>query len=462
MTSRLGGLRIIALSCVFVVALGWSGAARAGYGISPNSVTTTSKPTPVVYLDPQELYTATVHVASDNQYGSSYLPVHPLGSCYSFTPTGNQNEYSCQPFSYSSLPPGTYYWWLTFSHADQGSYSSTLRLSGPMQFSVAAPRPPVGAGPVTPVDGTVVSLTPILTAHAPASSEMHFYVSDSSSYLNDGSPSGVILISCDVHTSSDGDYTCTNNDPSVLTPGTTYYWWVVIDVGDTLWRYGAWSFRVAQPAAPGVGTGGGSDPGSGNNGAHTIADAGLLTASAHFGSTSVKQIRLSVASYGITKLAGIPKTLAVACWNATDWRGVSGDDGSDPYYSILGFYRPSMPHWIHLSPTVCHGIETLLYHRPQYPSTILANAVDTVTHEMTHAIGYVDEAQTECYAMQISIVMAYMLGVPRKYSNQLARLTLGSYFLHPPQYVDTVRCREDGTWDLSPSHPSPPWHDYAG
>jgi hypothetical protein len=87
------------------------------------------------------------------------------------------------------------------------------------------------------------------------------------------------------------------------------------------------------------------------------------------------------------------------------------------------------------------------------------NAVDTVTHEMIHALGVRNEAKTECLAMQVSLVMALRLGVPLRYSQQLAHLNLANYFLHPPQYLDTIRCREGGAWDIAPNQPSPPWHD---
>ena len=70
---------------------------------------------------------------------------------------------------------------------------------------------------------------------------------------------------------------------------------------------------------------------------------------------------------------------------------------------------------------------------------------------MIHAIGVRSEAQTECFAMQVSLLMAVRLGVPLRYSQQLARLTLSNYFLHPPEYVDTIRCREGGVWNLEPN-----------
>ena len=57
----------------------------------------------------------------------------------------------------------------------------------------------------------------------------------------------------------------------------------------------------------------------------------------------------------------------------------------------------------------------------------------------------------------LSIVLASELGVPAAYDAQLARLNLVNYFRRPPNYIDTVDCRENGTWDLFPNRPSPPW-----
>lgn len=208
-----------------------------------------------------------------------------------------------------------------------------------------------------------------------------------------------------------------------------------------------WSYQLAAP--------------SGGTTTHAITDAPMLPTSAHYTGKSIKQTRLSSASYSLSKDLGIPKSIAVACWDVPDWQAISGDT-SDSYYSTLGLYLPSMPHWIHLSPDVCRGMETLLYHRPQYPNRIIAGDLDTVTHEMVHALGITDEARTECYAMQLSIIMALELHVPAAYSAELARLTIQNYSSHPPRYIDRSRCHEDGAWDLFPHRPSPPWHNFAG
>lgn len=180
-----------------------------------------------------------------------------------------------------------------------------------------------------------------------------------------------------------------------------------------------------------------------------------------YGGKSVKQRRLSRAAYSLTKVLRVSKSIAVGCWSEADWPGVSGDSG-DGIYSTLGFYLPSMPHWVQLAPDVCRGFDTLLYHRPRFPNRITANAVETLTHETMHALGVENEAKAECFGMQLSLVVAIRLGIPRTYAESLARLSLQNYGSHPPRYRDPGRCRENGEWDLFPSRNSPPWHSFSG
>jgi hypothetical protein len=117
-----------------------------------------------------------------------------------------------------------------------------------------------------------------------------------------------------------------------------------------------------------------------------------------------------------------------------------------------------MPHWVHLSPETCRGIETLLHNRPAYPNAFTADAVQTLTHEMMHALGVDSEAEAECLGMQVSAVLAEALGVPKHYALRLAHLNLENYVDLPPEYIDRKRCRENGVWDLRQNEKSPPWH----
>lgn len=461
--SRQSLLAVVSVCALFALVL--PGVAHAGFAVQPadGSTITTGDPTFLVYVDSGDTVPQ-VEVSTSPDHNDFGFTGGYVGSCTPSTPFGEPYKYTCQLPSYEiPLAPGTYYWAYTFDAnvcTTLYGYTSCYpqpQFSGPFKFTIAQPVAPANAGLISPSDGAVVGTMPTLTIHAPASASMAIYAASSSARLSDGTPAGLAAFSCSGTADTDSDYTCVPDNAYELQPGQTYYWWAIITVDGTSWIYGPQTFTVH---APGGGGGGGSGGSGGNNGAHSITDANQLPRSTHFSGRSVDQTRLAAASYWITKAVGVPKTLGVACWNSVDWPGISGDPG-DTYYSTLGFYSPLMPHWIHLSPTVCRGIETLLYHRPQYPNRIVANAVDTVTHEMIHAIGIRNEAETECFAMQLTIVMALRLGVPVNYSQQLARLTLDNYPLHPPQYVDTNRCRENGAWDLQPNTPSPPWHDLA-
>jgi hypothetical protein len=191
---------------------------------------------------------------------------------------------------------------------------------------------------------------------------------------------------------------------------------------------------------------------------HQVTYAPFLPSSGHYSGASVKQSKLSQAAYGLSKVLGHPKSIAVACWSGADWANISGQN-PESAYTILGFHLfDSMPHWVDLSPGICHTFETLLYHRPKFANVVTANALDTLTHEMIHALGIHDEAQTECFAMQLSFVTGVKLGLPLAYAENLDRLSLRNYSSHPSAYVDRARCREGGAWDLTPHTFSLPWH----
>src|SRR5947208_2380591 len=66
----------VAAAAMCLVAGAFVAPAHAGYAISPNSATTSARPTFTAYVEPQELGSAIVYVAADTQYDSSYYPVH--------------------------------------------------------------------------------------------------------------------------------------------------------------------------------------------------------------------------------------------------------------------------------------------------------------------------------------------------------------------------------------------------
>jgi hypothetical protein len=468
--------RLLVLTAAAVIALAWAGVASAGYAVGPASgSTTSSRPTFEVYLGTDELLNARVYVAADSQMDQYFIPVNDFGSCTPSTPSGTANQYTCQPSYYSNanygsaLPPGTYVWWLSYWHTDPGAYFPTLRISGPLSFTVPEPIPPSSTYLISPTEGATVASPVTFRINAPAQATMHIYVGMSSDRQADGSPVGLTDYSCGGQTTDAGPYYCTDQTSAAdFTPGITYYWWAVITAGDASWIYGPRSFTLSS-GSPG-GSGGSGEGGSGGGTrTRTLRDAPYLPSAARYTGKSIKQTRLSAAAYKLSKFLGAPKSIAIACWSTADWPGVSGDNPmTDGGYSTLAFWTPLMPHWVSLSPRVCRNIETLLHNRPAYPNRFTANAVETVTHEMMHALGvnrsrFGAEAEpvAECYGMQLSIVLAAQLGVPYSYASSLSKYNLNNYRLRPPSYQDPVRCHENGAWDLYPNTPSPPWHSFA-
>jgi hypothetical protein len=436
--------RLLWAGLVSVAACAVPGQALAGTGLQPTAgATTGAEPAFVVGLDPSDSQ-AEVYVSTSTAMTSAGSPVDQVGACQPTTPAGAAGTFTCQPSGYAnngdgpSLPAGSYDWWLTYWSASTGGYV----VSGPFAFTVAP-----DAYAVSPADGATTSSTPVLTSHLPAGVTFDVYVSDSSQRTSDGRPLGVTLAHCTGATTADANSTCAVPGSASLKPGATYYWWIVVTTGGLSWSAVARSFTIAAPHTKPPAT------------VHGLSFAPRLPSSAHYTGKSVKQTRLSNAAYALSKLIGEPKSVAVACWSMPDWENISGDN-PESGYTILGFWAPAMPHWLQLSPGICHTMETLLYKRPAFPNRYTANAVDTLTHEMVHALGVRNEAATECFAMQLSWVTAESLGVPAHYAYSLSRLTLANYGLHPPLYINRSACRENGAWDLFKGRPSLPWHNF--
>ena len=434
--------RLLLVPIASALALAWSGGALAGSALDPvPGATTGPQPTFLVSLDPEDS-SAQVYVAATSDMSPSFVPVNSLGSCTPNQPTATAGQFTCQPAAYGttsagSLAPGTYYWWLTFWRVDADHPSGAQQISGPFTFTVVPPVPPADTFLVGPADGATSLPSPKLTIHAPAGAALTTYVSTNSAMRADDSPVGATASSCSGTTSTAGNYFC-QPSASELQAGITYYWWVVITVGGSKSVVGPRTFTIKA--------------------VHQVTYAPFLPSSDHYSGASVKQSKLSQAAYALSKVLGHPKSIAVACWSGPDWANISGQN-PESAYTILGFHLfDSMPHWVDLSPGICHTFETLLYHRPKFANVVTANALDTLTHEMIHALGIHDEAQTECFAMQLSFVTGVKLGLPLAYAENLDRLSLQNYSSHPPAYVDKARCREGGAWDLTPHTSSLPWH----
>jgi hypothetical protein len=150
-------------------------------------------------------------------------------------------------------------------------------------------------------------------------------------------------------------------------------------------------------------------------------------------------------------LAGKP--VEVRCWSHPDWTRLLREENAYTKRidsDTVGF-AGIQGNRVNLAPDVCDGLVDLTYHGSRPPDDTarfpLATAVVTLAHEPEHAKGVADEAQAECYAIQLAAPTARRLGVPAAYASGLARL----YWEHYPEELSQYRspeCRDGGAYDL--------------
>ena len=80
-------------------------------------------------------------------------------------------------------------------------------------------------------------------------------------------------------------------------------------------------------------------------------------------------------------------------------------------------------------------------------------ALHTLAHESFHMRGVGAEAQTECYAMQTTAVVAVSLGIPEGQAQQLQRWVWSRGYPNEPDEYSTTACHNTGPYDLHPTSP---------
>jgi hypothetical protein len=173
------------------------------------------------------------------------------------------------------------------------------------------------------------------------------------------------------------------------------------------------------------------------------------------GERSIKQTVLSDLVYKTIERLGSSKLLNVACWTNRDWENVVEQTGSTSTDGqgdvLLGFFLPSMPRWIDLSPMTCTDLQGLI--DSGQANGRRAGALTTLVHEAIHAHGVKNEAETNCLAVQLVPAFAQDLGFDRGHILTLSRLALHYVRAHAPRgYWDATRCRDGGGWDIDPAH----------
>jgi len=452
----------LVVACLFFVLVP-SALAQGITGFSPSDGQTISTPTPTFTIstsgfDPTSANdNLWVGVSTSFQVGPDGTLANTFGCLFEATPTSpTSSTYvaAMTPTSWTNCPlqaGSTYYWQIWFFTADTSSVDQSLLTCSGVTCHTKVMTLTVAA---LPADFSL-QVSPGSAAVTAPSSTSFVVSAQAINGFNSQIKLTVAGLPADARASwalvSDGDALTVT--VGAATPSGDYTL-TITGSGGGVTHTVTTILTVTSPPPPTTGTGG-RRPSVGA--AHDVTYAPYLPSSAHFRGASVKQTRLGRAAYGLSKELGIPKAIDVACWSVKDWAHFS-DENPESQYSLLGFHLLSMPHWVHLSPAICRTLETLTYHRPRYANVITANALDTLTHEMIHALGVRNEARTECDAMQLSFVTGWKLGIPLAYAENLDHLSLRNYHSHPPRYIDTRDCRENGAWDLFPNRPSLPWH----
>ena len=292
------------------------------------------------------------------------------------------------------------------------------------------------------------------------------YISTSPSWNSYGSATGSldgICLSSELRPFGEPNKYVCDLTTILLKPGVTYYWWMKFRRHDDASYLGSFNvsgpfqftLAAAAPQAPPA-----SDPTTDvpddTEAAPSYAtkeDASLLPSSLRWdGSQSIKDTKITQVVYKTMKLlTKRPRTLAFACWTDDDFDSVVADGSipdDEPNY-VTGVWFPTEPRWLHLRGTTCTWLQRLIDTKAATAKGAfgLANAL----HETMHAYGIKNEAQANCYAVQLVPYAAYYLGLPWKRADYLRKLGLN--FVRrgaPANYWNYGRCRDGGRWDLLP------------
>jgi hypothetical protein len=120
-----------------------------------------------------------------------------------------------------------------------------------------------------------------------------------------------------------------------------------------------------------------------------------------------------------------------------------------------------------LSASTCTSLERVWRGKQGSFACLLAGGCDeqtrravhgivTLAHESWHLRGVVNEAQTQCYAVQTTELVARSLGVPPVDARMIAFRVAADDAAAPPGDYHSPRCRPGGELDLHPATPDWP------
>ncbi len=182
----------------------------------------------------------------------------------------------------------------------------------------------------------------------------------------------------------------------------------------------------------------------------TLEDAPRLPKRERYTGASIRHAKAARAIYSTMKLLGLQKQLNVACWSKADWRSVVEGLGlqvSTPSTVLRGFWTGRQPRFLHISPKTCEDLQLLISTRRGNANR--ASASVTALHETAHMYGVRNEAQANCYSVQLVYYFARRLRVLPAQAAGLERLAVRATRARAPRgYWNSQLCRDGGLWDL--------------
>ena len=266
------------------------------------------------------------------------------------------------------------------------------------------------------------------------------WVSDSPTITSYGTPAGNSAGVCTSFSpwTEANKYSCSVGT-ILMKPNTTYYWWLNFyktDPGNlfpTEHTSGPFSFTLAlQASAPPASTPPASTPPTSTPPTSVVPTStatedtvtSLPLSNRFSGASSISDPTISTL---VTKSVRLvfhgARALSAACWDSTDFdsvlensQGRPADDGSTVIEAFWSIYEPS---WLHLGPDTCRHIQNLLDTRSA--SATNGYGLMTALHESMHATGVRNEAQANCYAVQLVPYAAGFAGYPTARALYLAK-----------------------------------------
>ncbi len=117
-----------------------------------------------------------------------------------------------------------------------------------------------------------------------------------------------------------------------------------------------------------------------------------------------------------------------------------------------------------LSASTCKSLERVWRHKQRSFACVLGGGCDeatlravhgivTLAHEAWHLRGVLDEAQTQCYAVQTTEKVARSLGVSPVEAHMVALRVAADDAAASPGEYHSLQCRPGGAFDLNPATP---------